>query len=53
MVKNPPCNARNAVSIPHQGTRILHTTGELGPYTGTTEPMPQLERPHTATKDPT
>ena len=29
MVKNPPCNAGDAGSIPGQGTKIPHAKGQL------------------------
>ena len=53
-VKNPSCNARDASSVPGQGTKIPHATGQLRPHAPSREPMcpgarvPQLERenPH-------
>ena len=50
MVKNPPSNARDAGSIPGQGTKIPHAAGQLSPRTAATEPVhsgvhaPQLKR---------
>ena len=38
VVKNLPCNARDAGSILGQGTRIPHTTEKLNPCATTTEP---------------
>ena len=29
MVKNPPSNAGDVGSTPHQGTKISHVTGQL------------------------
>ena len=37
VVKNPPYNAGNAGSIPGQGTKILHATGQLSLRATTTE----------------
>ena len=31
-VKKAPCNAGDTVSIPDQGTRILHTLEQLSPH---------------------
>ena len=39
-VKNPPCNAGNAGSIPGQGTKIAHAAGQLSPHATTREPAP-------------
>ena len=36
-VKNPPCNAGDAGSIPGQGTKIPHAVGQLSPHATTTE----------------
>jgi len=33
LVKNPRSNAEDAGSIPHQGTKILHATGQLSQNT--------------------
>ena len=50
VVKNPPSNAGDTGSIPGQGTKIPHATGQLSPHATTAEPMhpvahvPQLER---------
>ena len=38
MVKNLPCNAGDAGSIPVQGTKIPHVTGQLSLRATTTEP---------------
>ena len=52
MVKNPPCNAGDAGSIPGWGTKIPHAVGQLSPRAATTEPthsgacMLQLQSPH-------
>ena len=47
VVKNPPINAGDEGSIPGQGTKMSHASGQLSPCTATTEPEPQLERsPH-------
>ena len=37
VVKNPPSNAGDRGSIPGQGTKILHVTGQLSPGTATRE----------------
>ena len=37
MVKNLPSSARDAGSIPGQGTKIPHATGQLSPRATTTE----------------
>ena len=37
VVKNLPSNARDAGSIPGQGTKIPHAAGQLSPRTTTTE----------------
>ena len=58
MVKNSPCNAGNVGSIPVWGTKIPHTTEQLGLCVSTTElvcsgaHMPQLESPCTARENP-
>ena len=58
MVKNPPSNAGDAGSIPGQGTKIPHATGQLSLRAATTEPVhsgahtPQLESLHVATTEP-
>ena len=39
MVKNPPCNAGDAGSIPGQGTKIPRAVGQLSPCATTTELM--------------
>ena len=47
VVKNPPSNAEEVVSITGRGTKIPHATGQLN--LGTTN----KENPLTTTKDPT
>ena len=37
VVKNLPCSAGNVGSIPGQGTKIPHATGQLSPRATTTE----------------
>ena len=37
-VKNLPCNAGNADSIPDAGTKIPHASGQLSPCATTREP---------------
>ena len=37
VVKNPPYNARDADSIPGQGTKIPHAAGQLRPRAATAE----------------
>ena len=51
-VKNLPCNAGDASSIPGQRTKIPHATEQPSLYATTTEPMPQLKSPLAARKDP-
>ena len=46
VVKNPPSNAGHVGSIPGQGTKIPHATGQLSPHTAT------KKIPHAATKTP-
>ena len=60
VVKNPPSNAGDTISIPGRGTKIPHATGLPNLSDITTEPThsgtcePHLERsPQAATKDPT
>ena len=43
VVKNPPSIARDASSIPRQGTKIPHATGQLSPHATTTELASQGE----------
>jgi len=43
-VKNLPCNAGYASSIPHPLTKIPHAAGQLNPQTRTTEFVPCNER---------
>ena len=38
VVKNPPSNAGDVGSLPGQGTKIPHASGQLSPHTSTTEP---------------
>ena len=38
-VKNPPCNAGDAGSIPGPGTKIPQAAGQLNLSTTTTEPV--------------
>ena len=38
MVRNQPCNAEDAGSIPGRGPKILHATEKLSLYTVTAEP---------------
>ena len=52
-VKIPLCNAGDVGTIPGQGTRILHAVGQLSPHATTAEPVPQLDSPCNAMKDPT
>ena len=37
MVKNPPSNAGDVVSIPGQETKIPHAAGQLSPHITATE----------------
>ena len=46
IVKNPPSNAGDAGSIPGQGTKIPHPSGQLNPQTTTTKPVCCSERTH-------
>ena len=46
VVKNPPSNAGDVGSIPGQGTKIPHATGQLSPRATTTEPAHLNERAH-------
>ena len=53
VVKNLPSNAGNAGSVPSQGTKISHASGQLSLRATTVEPAPQQERsPRATTKDP-
>ena len=45
-VKNPASNAGDAGSIPRQGTKISHATGQLSPRATTTELVRLNERAH-------
>ena len=45
VMKNPPCNAGFAGSVPGQGTEISQAAKQLTPCSATTEPAPQLETP--------
>ena len=38
ILKNPPCNAEDASSIPGQGTKIPHATEQLSLCATATEP---------------
>ena len=49
VVKNPPCNAEDAGSIPDQGTKIPRATGQLSPHTIMSLCAPS-EEPSPATK---
>ena len=57
-VKNLPCNAGHAGSIPGWGTKISHAVEQLSPRSQTTEPPssgphpPQLKSPWASAKDP-
>ena len=53
VVKNPPCNAGDMGSIPGQGTKILHATGQQGELHERELHELQLENPCPKTKDPT
>ena len=44
VVNNPPGNARDAGSIPSQGTKILYASEQLSSCTTTTEPMHHNKR---------
>ena len=46
VVKNPPCNARDAGSIPGPGTRFPHVAGQLSPHATTREPACHNYRAH-------
>ena len=39
VIKNPSCNAGDTGSIPGQGSKIPHSTGQLSPCTATAEPI--------------
>ena len=58
VVKNPSCNARDAGSIPDQGTKIPHAAGQLSQRATTIEPECRNYRAHalwsprTTMKDP-
>ena len=39
LIKNPPCSAGDAGSIPGQGTKLPHAAEQLSPHTAATEPM--------------
>ena len=43
-LKNPPCNAGNAGSIPGQGTKIPHVVGQLNPHAATKTPHSQISK---------
>ena len=40
VVKNPPPSAGDTGSIPVQGNKAPHATGQLSPSASTTEPVP-------------
>ena len=40
VVKNPPPSAGDTGSIPVQGNKVPHATGQLSPSAATTEPVP-------------
>ena len=46
VVKNSPCNAGDVSLIPGQGTKILHSVGQLSPWATTTEPSHHIQRVH-------
>ena len=46
MVKNLPCNDRDAGSIPGCGTKIPHAVEQLSPGTTTRESLSHNERSH-------
>ena len=46
VVKNPPYNAGDMGSIPGQGTKIPHATGQLSPCATTTELARLNQSPH-------
>ena len=46
--KNPPSNAGDTGSIPGQGTKIPHSTGQKSPCTTTREAHVPQQRPSTA-----
>ena len=50
VVKNPPCNAGEAGSIPSQETKILHAAGLLSPHASNRAHLLQLQRERATTK---
>ena len=53
MIRNPPSNAEDTGSIPGQGTKILHVSGQLSPWSATGEPSyHQLEKVHVLQQRP-
>ena len=52
LVKNPPCNAGDARSMPGQGAKLPHATDHLSPTTAITEPVSHNWSPCAAVKDP-
>ena len=46
VVKNPPCNPRDAGSIPGQETKTPHDTGQVSPCTATTQPGQEAPHPN-------
>ena len=51
-VKNLPCNAGDEGSIPGWRTKIPHAMEQTSLCAATIEPMPHLESPLAARKDP-
>ena len=51
VVKNLPCNAGDASSIPGRGTKIPHVSGQVSPPATTTEKFTHCnEEPNATTK---
>ena len=46
MVKNPPSNAEDVVSIPGRGTKIPHATGQINPRATTREKLMHHSEEH-------
>ena len=53
VVRNLPCNAGDASSIPGPGTKISHAAEQLSPHASTTELVRHQRRVCTTMKDPT
>ena len=53
VVKNPPCNVRDAGLISCQRTKIPHAVGQLSPCITTTETMHHTQTPCATAKVPT